>query len=71
MKGEIMTVDETELTNQDRCDRCGSQAYVKVIFNSGADLMLCGHHWNTNKDYILKLENTLIQDELEKLTAQS
>lgn len=37
------------LTASDRCDRCGAQAYVKVIGNTG-DLLFCGHHYNNAVD---------------------
>lgn len=33
------------LTAHDRCDRCGSQAYVKVNFTADSDLLFCGHDW--------------------------
>jgi len=34
----------TVLTQDDRCDRCGSQAYVYVRLSSGGELFFCGHH---------------------------
>lgn len=33
----------------DRCDRCGAQAYVKVIGKTG-ELLFCGHHYNAAID---------------------
>ena len=33
----------TTLTAQDRCDRCGAQARVRVVLTSG-DLLFCNHH---------------------------
>lgn len=33
-----------ELTPQDRCDRCGAQAYVRVRFMAG-ELLFCSHHY--------------------------
>jgi hypothetical protein len=36
---------EKTLTAKDRCDACGSQAYVHV-FGSTGDLMFCAHHFN-------------------------
>lgn len=33
-----------QLTSSDRCDRCGSQAYVRVN-NGTQDLDFCGHHF--------------------------
>ncbi len=34
----------TELSILDRCDRCGANARVRVVFASGTDLLFCGHH---------------------------
>ena len=34
-----------ELTAFDRCDRCGSQAWVKVGGVNG-ELLFCSHHYN-------------------------
>ena len=31
------------LTAADRCDRCGAQAYVRVVL-SKSDLLFCAHH---------------------------
>jgi hypothetical protein len=36
---------EYELTANDRCDRCGAQAYVQVNGMEGS-LLFCAHHWN-------------------------
>lgn len=33
----------------DRCDRCGAQAYVKVLLPGGGQLFFCGHHFTANK----------------------
>lgn len=35
-----------KLNTAHRCDRCGAQAYVHVVLNSGLDLMFCKHHHN-------------------------
>ena len=37
------------LTAADRCDRCGAQAFVRVVLSSG-DLMFCGHHAKAYED---------------------
>lgn len=34
----------------DRCDRCGAQAYVRVVLPGGGELHFCGHHWNRHSD---------------------
>lgn len=36
---------EWKLNALDRCDRCGSQAYVQIVGATG-DLLFCGHHYN-------------------------
>lgn len=46
------------LTLMDRCDPCGSAAYVQVFFNeserlpNGGTLMFCNHHYGKMKDAI-------------------
>jgi hypothetical protein len=42
----------TSLTAADRCDRCGAQAYIRVVLTSGTDLLFCAHH---GRQYELKL----------------
>lgn len=32
-----------------RCDRCGAQAYVSVLLDTGGNLMFCSHHWRETK----------------------
>jgi hypothetical protein len=32
------------LTAWDRCDRCGAQAYVRVLLPSHLELLFCAHH---------------------------
>lgn len=39
------SVISPQLTTIDRCDRCGAQAYVRVVLeSSGGELLFCGHH---------------------------
>ena len=40
---------EKSLSVQDRCDRCGSQAWVLVKGMNG-ELLFCGHHYNKVMD---------------------
>jgi hypothetical protein len=40
----------TALSASDRCDRCGAQAYVRVVLASGQDLLFCGHHAREHED---------------------
>ena len=42
MTGTVTSPAPT-LTAADRCDRCGAQAFVRVVLSSG-DLLFCGHH---------------------------
>ena len=32
------------LTAEDRCDRCGAQAYLRVELQTGGELLFCAHH---------------------------
>lgn len=34
----------SELTAVDRCDRCGAQAYLRVLLQAGGELLFCAHH---------------------------
>lgn len=36
------------LTQVDRCDRCGAQAYYRYLFGAG-DLLFCQHHQKKHK----------------------
>lgn len=40
--------EEITLSANDRCDACGSQAYVQVFFKD-AYLLFCAHHYNKNE----------------------
>jgi len=42
-------VEERQLRVVDRCDSCGSQAFVLVKLLSG-ELVFCGHHYNKYSD---------------------
>jgi hypothetical protein len=54
------------LTAVDRCDRCGAQAYVRVLLPSRLELLFCAHH---NRQYARALANIAveIQDETIRL----
>ncbi len=41
--GAVTTTQTSPLTAADRCDRCGAQAYVRVVLPSG-ELLFCAHH---------------------------
>ena len=54
------------LTATDRCDRCGAQAYVRVLLSSRLELLFCAHH---NRQYASALANIAVevQDETMRL----
>jgi ribosomal protein S14 len=49
------TVTADALTAADRCDRCGAQAYVRAMMESGLDLLLCAHHFRENEDRLREI----------------
>jgi 4-hydroxyphenylpyruvate dioxygenase-like putative hemolysin len=50
-----------------RCDRCGSQAYVRVLLHSRQDLLFCAHHYRQHEPALAKVA-VAIQDETQRLT---
>ena len=56
------------LTAADRCDRCGAQAYLRVVLTSGGELLFCAHHGLKFEQELKKIDAE-IQDETERLTA--
>ncbi|ROS23740.1 hypothetical protein [Cellulomonas sp. PhB150] len=60
-----------QLTRQDRCDRCGAQAYVKATLpmGEGMELLFCGHHF---RDHEAKLvaAGAAILDERHRIDEQ-
>ena len=54
------------LTAADRCDRCGAQAYLRVLLASGGELLFCAHH---GREHQAKLRAVAaeIQDETDRL----
>jgi hypothetical protein len=48
------------LTAMDRCDRCGAQAYVRVLLPSRLELLFCAHH---NRKYASALANIAVEIE--------
>jgi hypothetical protein len=69
-----LTVDTraAELTRQDRCDRCGAQAFVRATLPTadGMELLFCGHHFRAHE---LKLvaAGAAIQDERHRIDEQA
>lgn len=55
------------LSGADRCDRCMAQAYVRATLQTGAGLLLCGHHANEHRAALL-VAGAAFHDESDKLT---
>jgi hypothetical protein len=60
------TLTASLLTANDRCDRCGAQAYVRVILLSGSELLFCAHHAREHETRLREVAAT-IHDETERL----
>ena len=58
----------TPLSAADRCDRCGAQAYLRVVLVTGGELLFCAHHGRKFAPELQKIAAE-IQDETEKLSA--
>ena len=55
------------LTALDLCDRCGAQAYVRVLLASSGELLFCAHHAREYGDALAKVA-VEIQDESNRLS---
>ena len=55
-----------QLTAADRCDRCGAQAYVRVLLPGRLELLFCAHH-HTQYSSALADVAVEIQDETMRL----
>ncbi|HEY6278034.1 MAG TPA: hypothetical protein VIX86_17070 [Streptosporangiaceae bacterium] len=56
------------LTAMDLCDRCGAQAYVRVVLPGAGELLFCAHHSRQHADALAQI-NAEIQDESGRLAA--
>lgn len=61
-----LAVEAPVLNSSDRCDRCGAQAYVRVIMVNGFELLFCVHHSREHADKLQTVAKS-IQDESERL----
>ena len=50
----------------DRCDRCGAQAYVRVLFHGRQELLFCAHHYRQHAPALAR-SAVAIQDETQRL----
>ena len=55
------------LSAADRCDRCGAQAFVRVILTSGGELLFCAHHSREHAEKLKDIAVT-IHDETNRLS---
>jgi hypothetical protein len=68
--GGVMAVvaESNTLTHADRCDRCGSRAYVVTVIvwsptnNGSGELFWCRHHWLEHQEAISHLVAVLIDE---------
>ena len=52
-----------QLSRQDRCDRCGAQAYVKATLDqAGAELLFCGHHFRAHELKLVAAGATIVDE---------
>lgn len=61
------TLAQQPLTAAERCDRCGAQAYVRVVLEHGGELLFCGHHANEYEHALRKIAIDF-QDERARIT---
>ncbi len=54
------------LTAEDRCDRCGAQAYLRVELVRGGELLFCAHHAREHGDKLREVA-AAVHDETHKL----
>jgi hypothetical protein len=57
------------LNASDLCDRCGAQAYVRVILPGPSELFFCAHHNRQHATALAKIA-VEIRDETARLTAK-
>jgi hypothetical protein len=55
------------LNATDLCDRCGAQAYVRVVLPGSGQLLFCAHHGRQHAEALAKIA-VEIHDETERLT---
>jgi acetyl-CoA carboxylase beta subunit len=56
------------LTALDVCDRCGAQAYVRVLLANSGELLFCAHHGRLHAKALAEVAVD-IQDETNRLSA--
>ncbi len=56
------------LSALDLCDRCGAQAYMRVVLSGGGELLFCAHHGRQHGEALARIAIE-IQDETDRLSA--
>jgi hypothetical protein len=57
------------LNATDLCDRCGAQAYVRVVLTGSGQLLFCAHHNRQHAEALAKIA-VEIQDETDRLSKE-
>lgn len=60
--------DRPRLSPADRCDRCGAQAYVRIVLAGGGELLFCNHHYSEHEASLAKVA-VAVDDERASLDA--
>ncbi|ROR55972.1 hypothetical protein EDD41_3264 [Luteococcus japonicus] len=60
-------IEDRSLDATDRCDRCGAQAYLRVILASGGELLFCAHHARAHQEKLQQVA-LKIQDETARIS---
>lgn len=58
----MTTLATPMLAADDRCDRCGAQAYVLVRLHSGLDLQFCVHHYTAHSKALQPLALEVVDE---------
>jgi hypothetical protein len=56
------------LNATDLCDRCGAQAYVRVVLPGSGELLFCAHHSRKHAEALAKIA-VEIHDETDRLAS--
>jgi hypothetical protein len=57
------------LSALDLCDRCGAQAYVRVVLPGSGELLFCAHHARKHAEALARVA-VEIQDETDRLSPE-
>ena len=55
------------LTTLDRCDRCGAQAYLRIMLAGGSELLFCAHHAREHEQQIRSIAVSVHDETSEQL----